>query len=121
MKSVLVLYYPTCGTCKKAIQWLKEKNIPFTPRHIVESKPSAEELTQWVSMSKLPVKQFFNTSGKVYKERNLKETVKVASEKELIELLSQEGMLVKRPLLISPEGAVLVGFKEAEWKQALLK
>ena len=112
------LHYPKCGTCRKAIKWLNENNIDFNPRDIVTEKPSKEELATWIRMSELPVQKFFNTSGQIYKERNLKEIVKTASEEELIELLASEGKLVKRPVFVNDD-MILVGFKEPEWTEKL--
>ena len=113
-----LLHYPKCGTCRKAIKWLNENNIDFNPRDIVTEKPSKEELATWIRMSELPVQKFFNTSGQIYKERNLKEIVKTASEEELIELLASEGKLVKRPVFVNDD-MILVGFKETEWVEKL--
>lgn len=111
----LFIYYPKCSTCIKAKKWLSEKEIDFEERNIVEENPNKEELKAWIEKSGLPIKKFFNTSGKLYKEMSLKDKVNEASQDELIELLSTNGMLVKRPLLIK-EDKVLVGFKESEWE-----
>lgn len=113
---ILVLEYPKCSTCKKALNWLKENNIAFEDRHIVEQNPSVEELTQWYHKSGLPLKKFFNTSGNLYKELGLKDKLPAMSEQEQLELLATNGMLVKRPLIVG-ENFVLTGFKEAEWEQ----
>lgn len=113
---ILVLEYPKCSTCKKALNWLKENNIAFEDRHIVEQNPSVEELTQWYHKSGLPLKKFFNTSGNLYKELGLKDKLPAMSEQEQLELLATNGMLVKRPLVVG-ENFVLTGFKEAEWEQ----
>lgn len=112
--SVLFLEYPKCTTCKKAKAWLETNAVAFTDRHIVEQNPTAEELKTWWEKSGLPLKKFFNTSGLLYKELKLKDKLPEMSEEEQIELLSTNGMLVKRPLIIG-EDFVLVGFKEAEW------
>ena len=112
--SVLFLEYPKCSTCKKAKAWLESNGVAFDDRHIVEENPSAEELKIWWQMSGLPLKKFFNTSGLLYKELQLKDKLPEMSEDEMIELLSTNGMLVKRPLVIGDD-FVLVGFKEAEW------
>lgn len=112
--SVLFLEYPKCTTCKKAKAWLETNAVAFTDRHIVEQNPTAEELKAWWKKSGLPLKKFFNTSGLLYKELKLKDKLPEMSEEEQIELLSTNGMLVKRPLIIG-EDFVLVGFKEAEW------
>ena len=112
--SVLFLEYPKCTTCKKAKAWLEGNAVAFNDRHIVENNPTAEELKTWWQMSGLPLKKFFNTSGLLYKELKLKDKLPEMSEEEMISLLSSNGMLVKRPLIIG-EDFVLVGFKEAEW------
>ena len=106
---VLFLEYPKCSTCKKAKKWLEDNSVEFTDRHIKEENPTAEELSEWHKKSGLPLKKFFNTSGVLYK-------VPEMSEQEQLELLSTDGMLVKRPLIIG-ENFVLVGFKEAEWEK----
>lgn len=114
MNKILFLQYPKCSTCQKAAKWLKENNIEVESRNIVENNPTAEELAVWIDRSKLPINKFFNTSGNVYKEQNLKEKVKIASHEELIKMLASNGMVVKRPLIIG-EDFVLVGFKDDEW------
>ena len=113
--SRLFLEYPKCSTCRKAKKYLEENGVEFVDRHIVETNPTAEELKEWISKSGLPVKKFFNTSGKLYKEMGLKDKLASMSDEEQITLLASNGMLVKRPLIIE-DGRVLVGFKEAEWK-----
>ncbi len=112
--------YPKCSTCQKAKKWLDENKIAYTERHIVETNPSAEELKIWYERSGLPLKKFFNTSGMLYKEMKLKDKLPEMSEEEQIKLLATNGMLVKRPLAVD-EDKVLVGFKEAEWKEKLIK
>lgn len=111
---MLFLQYPKCSTCQKAKKWLDEHHIEYTDRHIVEENPSYEELKEWYKKSGLPLKKFFNTSGLMYKDMQLKEKLPLMSEDEQLQLLSTHGMLVKRPLIIADE-YVLVGFKEAEW------
>lgn len=113
---ILFLEYPKCSTCKKAKAWLTENGVAFDDRHIVEDNPTAEELKSWWEKSGLPLKKFFNTSGLVYKEQNLKERLPDMSEEEQLALLATNGMLVKRPLVIG-EDFVLIGFKEAEWER----
>lgn len=113
---ILVLQYPKCSTCKKALQWLEENGIAFESRHIVEENPTVQELEMWWKKSGLPLKKFFNTSGNLYKEQNLKDKLPQMSEQEQLELLATNGMLVKRPLVIA-EDMVLVGFKEDQWQQ----
>lgn len=117
---MLLLYYPKCSTCQKAKKWLDGKNIDYKERHIVEEKPSYEELSAWYEVSKLPLKKFFNTSGLLYKEMKLKDKLSTMSEDEQLRLLATNGMLVKRPLVIDGD-IVLVGFKEAEWSETLQK
>ena len=114
--SVLFLEYPKCSTCKRAKAWLTENGVAFDDRHIVEDNPTAEELKEWWEKSGLPLKKFFNTSGLVYKEQNLKERLPDMSAEEQLALLAINGMLVKRPLVIG-EDFVLIGFKEAEWER----
>lgn len=114
--SVLFLEYPKCSTCKRAKAWLMENGVAFDDRHIVEDNPTAEELKAWWEKSGLPLKKFFNTSGLVYKEQNLKERLPDMSEEEQLALLATNGMLVKRPLVIG-EDFVLIGFKETEWER----
>lgn len=113
---VLVLHYPKCSTCKRAIQWLKENQIDYQERNIVEQNPTQQELTEWYHKSGLPLKRFFNTSGNLYKEQNLKDKLLQMSEQEQLALLATNGMLVKRPLVIG-EDFVLTGFKEADWER----
>ncbi|PVX49828.1 arsenate reductase [Balneicella halophila] len=120
MTKLLLVQYPNCSTCRKASKWLADDNIDIESRHIVEDTPTKDELAEWINRSELPVKKFFNTSGKVYREMNLKDKVKTASEEELIKLLASDGMLIKRPIVVADD-FVLVGFKEEEWKEKLLK
>ena len=108
--------YPKCSTCQKARKWLEENHLEFTERHIVEENPSYEELKEWYAESGLPLKKFFNTSGMLYKEMQLKDKLPTMSEEEQLQLLATNGMLVKRPLIVNAE-TVLVGFKEAEWSE----
>lgn len=112
----LLLWYPKCSTCQKAKKWLEANNISFEERHIVEQTPSKEELEKWIRQSGLEIKRFFNTSGLKYKELSLKEKLPNMSEKEKIELLASNGMLIKRPLFINDK-FILVGFKEKEWRE----
>lgn len=117
---ILVLEYPRCSTCKKALQWLRDNGVAFEDRHIVEQNPTAEELADWHGRSGLPLKRFFNTSGLLYKSMNLKDRLPDMPEAEQLRLLAADGMLVKRPIVVDGE-TVLVGFKPAEWEAALLK
>ena len=118
---MIVIYficYPKCTTCQKAKKWLDDNKIEYKLRDIKEDNPSLEELTTWYKMSGLPIKKFFNTSGLLYKSMELKTKLPEMSEEEQLRLLSTDGMLVKRPLLIS-DSFVLVGFKENEWSEKL--
>lgn len=110
--------YPRCTTCKKAVKWLEENGIDYEYKHIVEETPSKEDIKKYYKESGLPLKRFFNTSGNVYKELNLKEKLAEMSEDEQFELLVSNGMVLKRPLLVGKD-FVLVGFKEAEWAEKL--
>lgn len=112
----IFLQYPACSTCQKAKKWLTENNIEYTNRLIVEDNPTIEELKAWIPLSGLPVRKFFNTSGLVYKELNLKDKLPTMSEEEQIALLGTNGKLVKRPLVVT-NNFVLVGFKPAEWEK----
>lgn len=116
--SYLFLEYPKCSTCRKAKKWLEENNIDFIDRMIVEENPTKEELKTWYEKSGFKLSKFFNASGKLYREMNLKDKVKTSSEDELLEILSSNGMLVKRPLLIKDD-LILIGFKEEEWSEKL--
>lgn len=119
-KEVLFLEYPKCSTCRKAKKWLDEQGVAYVDRHIVEDNPSADELSSWQQVSGLPVRRFFNTSGKLYRELGIKDKLAAGmSDEEAFALLSDNGMLVKRPLVIG-DGFVLIGFKEADWAESLL-
>ena len=106
--------YPKCTTCQKAKKWLDDNKIEYELRDIKLDNPTLEELTEWYKKSGLPIKKFFNTSGLLYKSLDLKNKLPKMCEDEMLKLLATDGMLVKRPLLIS-EDFVLVGFKEAQW------
>lgn len=114
----LFIEYPKCSTCKKAKKWLEEHGIEFEDRNIVENRPTSEELEKWIKKSGLEIKRFFNTSGLKYKELKLKEKLPNMSKEEQIKILASDGMIVKRPLLIS-EDKILVGFKEKEWEEVI--
>lgn len=116
---MLFLEYPKCSTCQKAKKWLEEHNIEYTDRHIVENNPTYGELKEWYEKSGLPLKKFFNTSGMLYKEMQLKDKLPAMSEDEQLKLLATNGMLVKRPLIVDGE-KVLTGFREAEWDKFIL-
>jgi arsenate reductase len=110
--------YPKCTTCQKAKKWLDDNNIEYEIRDIKENNPDYEELSTWYKMSGLPLKKFFNTSGLLYRGMELKTKLPTMSDEEQLKLLSTDGMLVKRPLLVG-EDFVLVGFKEKEWSERL--
>lgn len=114
MEKLVFVEYPKCTTCQKAKRFLEESGIPFADRHIVENPPTADELREWIKRSELPVKKFFNTSGLRYKALALKEKLPTMSDEEQIALLATDGMLVKRPILVTPN-TVLVGFKADAW------
>lgn len=117
---VLFIEDPKCSTCRKAKKWLDEHGIDYTDRHIVEDNPTAEELAAWQERSGLPVRRFFNTSGMRYRELGIKAKLDAGmSDEDAFALLATDGMLVKRPLVIADD-AVLVGFREPAWEQALL-
>jgi arsenate reductase len=111
----IFIEYPKCSTCKKAKDWLKQNNIKFEERNIVTETPTVKELTDWIEKSGQDIKKWFNTSGLKYKELNLKEKLSNMSDKEKIELLASDGMLIKRPIIISDKG-IFTGFKEETWK-----
>ena len=113
-----LICYDKCSTCKKAQGWLREHGVEFTVRPIREENPTREELDRWSRDSGLPLRRFFNTSGKLYQTLGLKDKLEGMNREEQLELLASDGMLVKRPLLIGP-GVTLVGFREKEWGQAL--
>ena len=118
MTPITVLCYKKCTTCQKALKWLDAQGIPYTERPIKEENPSREELETWYKRSGLPLKRFFNTSGNLYKDMKLTDRLPQMSEEEQLDLLSSDGMLVKRPMVVG-EDFVLTGFKEAEWKEKL--
>ena len=106
--------YPKCTTCQKAKNWLDENNLKYSLRDIKADNPSFEELSLWYKKSGLPLKKFFNTSGLLYKSMELKDKLPNMTEEEMLKLLSTDGMLVKRPILIGDD-FVLIGFKESDW------
>ena len=112
---MLLVHYPKCSTCQKAKKWLDGKGAEFEERDIKEQNPTKEELKEWHRKSGMPLKKFFNTSGMLYREKNLKEALPNMTEEEQIALLSTDGMLVKRPLLIS-DNMICPGFRPAEWE-----
>lgn len=114
----LFIGYPKCSTCQKAKIYLQNNQISFEERHIVEETPTKEELEKWIQQSGIEIKKFFNTSGLKYKELNLKEKLPHMTDKEKIELLASNGMLIKRPLFITNKN-ILIGFKEKEWREKI--
>lgn len=115
---MLFLEYPPCTTCKKAKKWLQDNGLDFTARHIKEDNPSAEELSQWQEKSGMELKKFFNTNGMIYRDLGLKDKLPGMSREEQLQLLASDGMLVKRPILVTGD-TVLVGFKEKDWEKLL--
>ena len=115
---MLFIYYPKCSTCQKAKKWLDAQEISYTERHIVEENTTYEELKKWQARSGLPIKKFFNTSGMLYKEMQLKDKLPQMSEDEQLKLLATNGMLVKRPVIVDGD-TVLTGFREKEWEEKL--
>lgn len=115
---MLFIEYPKCTTCRKARKWLESAGVRFDSRHIKDERPSVGELRRWHSLSGLPLRRFFNTSGQLYRQLELKDRLPSMTEDEQFELLASDGMLVKRPLLVG-EDFVLAGFKDSEWKSAL--
>ena len=110
--------YPKCTTCQRAKKWLDDNGIEYDLRDIKLDKPTLDELTEWHKISGLPLKKFFNTSGLLYKSLDLKNKLPNMTEGEMLSLLSTDGMLVKRPILVG-DGFVLVGFKEESWKETI--
>ena len=110
----IFIEYPKCSTCKNAKKWLKENKVEFKERNIVEETPTVEELTKWIKESGKEIKKWFNTSGLKYKELNLKEKLPNMSDEEKVKLLASDGMLIKRPILVSDKG-IFIGFNEDKW------
>ncbi len=115
---MLFIEYPKCSTCQKAKKWLDENGFEYESRHIKEENPTYEELKKWYAESGMPLKKFFNTSGMLYKSMQLKERLSEMSEEEQLKLLATDGMLVKRPIIVS-DIAILTGFREKEWTERL--
>ena len=115
---MLFIEYPSCTTCKKAKKWLQDHGLEFSARHIKEDNPSFEELSVWQEKSGLELKKFFNTSGLVYKNLGLKDKLSGMTREEQLQLLSSDGMLVKRPILVTEKG-VTTGFKAVEWEKMI--
>ena len=116
---MIFVCYPKCSTCQKAKKWLDEHNVEYTERHIAEDNPTYDELKEWHEKSGQPLRKFFNTSGKLYKEMQLKDKLPSMSEEEQLILLAANGMLVKRPVAVCGD-KVIIGFKEAEWAENIL-
>lgn len=114
----LFIEYPKCSTCKKAKAWLEENNIDFVDRNIVTDTPNAKELSEWIKRSGIDIKRWFNTSGLKYKELNLKNKLDKLEIKDKIDLLARDGMLIKRPILITDK-EIFIGFKEDKWSEIL--
>lgn len=115
---MLFVNYPKCSTCQKARKFLEERGVSFEDRNIKEQNPSADELKEWIAKSGLPIKRFFNTSGILYRQMELKDKLPNMSEQEMIDLLATDGMLVKRPILVT-EDTVLTGFRQEEWENLI--
>ena len=115
---MLLIWYPKCTTCQKAKKWLDDKSVEIETRHIKDENPSYDELKEWHEKSGLPLKRFFNTSGLLYKSLQLKDKLPTMSEDEQLKLLASDGMLVKRPILITKKG-ITTGFKEKEWEKLI--
>lgn len=115
---MLFIEYPKCSTCQKAKAWLDSHGLKYEDRHIVENNPTYEELKEWYEKSGMPLKRFFNTSGLLYKEMQLRDKLPTMSEDEQIKLLATNGMLVKRPVIVTDK-VILTGFREAEWEKEL--
>ena len=118
MEKPVFICYSKCTTCQKAKKWLDEKKVDFAERPIKEQNPTQEELRSWQKMSGLPLRRFFNTSGMLYREMNLKDRLPAMNEEEMLSLLASDGMLVKRPILLT-QNAVIPGFRPEEWEKAL--
>ncbi len=115
----IFICYPKCSTCSKARKFLSENNIKFVERDIKENNPTKEDLKNWLEKSNYPIKKFFNTSGLLYREMNLKDKLEDMTEEEKLDLLSTDGMLLKRPIIVSND-TILVGFNESEWISNLI-
>lgn len=115
---MLFIQYPKCSTCKKAKKWLDDNGFEYESRHIKEENPTFEELKKWYEQSGIPLKKFFNTSGLLYKSMQLKDKLSNMSDDEQLKLLASDGMLVKRPLIIT-DSLILTGFREKEWTEKL--
>lgn len=115
-KKVTIIEYPKCSTCRAASKSLKEKGNEVVSRDIVNDTPSAKELKMLLDLSGMDIKKLFNTSGEVYRELGLKDKLGSMSEDEKLELLSNHGMLIKRPIVTNGK-KVTVGYKEETYEQ----
>ncbi|WP_326716690.1 arsenate reductase family protein [Vagococcus jeotgali] len=113
-------WYPKCSTCKKAQAWLNVNHIEYNVINMIETPPSKEQLVTWMSDNDYPIRRFFNTSGGRYREQNLKEIVNTFTKEEAAQRLTVDGMLIKRPILVVGD-KVLLGFKEEQYEELLLK
>ncbi len=111
-----IIYYPKCSTCKKAVDFLSSKHLNFKTRNIKENNPSYEELKLWINKYNIEIKKLFNTSGLIYKNLNLKDKLIHMTDDEKIKLLREDGMLIKRPILLM-DNEILIGFKKDLWEQ----
>ena len=112
------IWYPKCSTCQKAKKWLDENGIEYSLRHIKDENPSLEELKKWYSENEIPLRKYFNTSGMLYRELDLKNRLPQMSDDEKLRLLSTDGMLVKRPVILRDDGSILLGFSEKTYNEA---
>lgn len=115
---LLFINYPKCSTCRKAKKWLDDNGVEYTSRDVSAEPLSTAEIERWFPLSGVEIKKFFNTCSGPYKELGLKDKLSSMNNDEKLTLLSENAMLVKRPLLVS-ENFVLVGFKSDEWSAAL--
>ncbi len=115
---MLFVEYPKCSTCQRAKKWLDDNGFEYDDRHIKEENPTYNELKEWYQRSGLPLKKFFNTSGLLYKSMQLKDKLPTMTEEEQLRLLATDGMLVKRPIIVT-DTVVLTGFREKEWQEKL--
>ena len=118
MKKIIFVNYPKCSTCQKAKKFLEDNNVEFENRNIITDTPTIKELKEWIQNNEYPINKFFNTSGIMYRSMNLKENLKSCTDDEKLKILSSDGMLIKRPILVV-DSKVLLGFKEENWKEFL--
>lgn len=118
MQIPIFIWYPACSTCRRAREWLDKQGVPFEVRDIKAQNPTAEEMAGWLAKGNLPIKRLFNTSGQLYRSMGLKDKLPNMTEAEMLSLLASDGMLVKRPILVT-QNRVLTGFREGDWSKAL--